>query len=222
MPLAIREGLIFPYRAGFGFVAALRHHNTWSAVDVAFTKPPRSTAQIMHPERYLAGDEPVPVTVKLPPGLSRWTFGVSTVSGRAAFDLFLRAHGVVRRRRRSRRRWSGDRMVVLTPPGDASAAHAIGLARMEWESEADAIEASEAATRAMDDTVAGATIEHTQARTRWLALDGTVSWVERRGPSLIVVIGAPASLSDALLRDAWTATGVAAPPTTRIRAPHPT
>src|SRR5215468_1969894 len=53
-PLAIREAMLFPYRAGFGFIAALRRRQPWSAVDAAFARPPRSTEQILHPERYLA------------------------------------------------------------------------------------------------------------------------------------------------------------------------
>jgi hypothetical protein len=219
-PLAVRESMIFPYRAGFGFVAALRHHNPWTSVDAAFKKPPRSTEQIIHPERYLAGDEPVPVQVSVPAALRGWTFGVSTVWGELGFDLFLRAHGVdLSVAAEAAAGWGGDRMVVLVKSGDPSPEHAIGLARMEWDSEADAIEAAEAATRAMDHATAGATVDHAETRTRWLALDGTVSWVERRGPSLVLVRGAPASLAEALATDVWTSTGPAAPPTTRIRPP---
>jgi hypothetical protein len=47
-PLAIREEMLFPYRAGFAFVAAIRRRQPWSAVDAAFRRPPRSTEQIMH------------------------------------------------------------------------------------------------------------------------------------------------------------------------------
>ncbi|HEX8111864.1 MAG TPA: hypothetical protein VF516_29230, partial [Kofleriaceae bacterium] len=39
-PLAIREAMLFPYRAGFGFIAALRRRQPWSAVDAAFARPP--------------------------------------------------------------------------------------------------------------------------------------------------------------------------------------
>jgi len=48
----------------------------------------------------------------------------------------------------------------------------------------------------------GATMEQTIERTRWLGLDGTVSWVERKGPSVVLVIGAPLALANKL--DAWT------------------
>ena len=68
-PLAIRDSLIFPYRAGLSFVAALRRRQPWSAVDAAYANPPTSTEQIIHPERYLAGDEPLRVDVTVPKSL---------------------------------------------------------------------------------------------------------------------------------------------------------
>ncbi len=56
-PLVIRETLVFPYLAGADFV-------WWFAKSFADTVPfgprlPRSTEQILHPERYEAGDEPI-------------------------------------------------------------------------------------------------------------------------------------------------------------------
>jgi hypothetical protein len=56
-PLIVREGLLFPYLAGADFMR-------WFASAYPDTQPygrrmPRSTEQILHPERYRAGDEPV-------------------------------------------------------------------------------------------------------------------------------------------------------------------
>src|SRR5439155_8533202 len=47
-PLAVRESMLFPYRAGFAFVAALRRRHPWSAIDAVFARPPRSSEQILH------------------------------------------------------------------------------------------------------------------------------------------------------------------------------
>jgi hypothetical protein len=38
---------------------------------------------------------------------------------------------------------------------------------------------------------------------RWLALDGTVASVERRGTTLVVVLGAPAWASAQLAAELW-------------------
>ncbi len=59
-PLVLREGLIFPYLAGSDFM------RWWAAARPGEPLPktaqlPRSTEQILHPERYHAGDEPVDV-----------------------------------------------------------------------------------------------------------------------------------------------------------------
>jgi hypothetical protein len=67
-PRYIREALFFPYREGAAFVQALVNHGGIEAVDKAFVDPPTTTAQILHPERYLAGIGAVEVTVSGSPG----------------------------------------------------------------------------------------------------------------------------------------------------------
>jgi hypothetical protein len=56
-PPIIRETFMFPYIYGLDFVATLQGEG-WEAVNEAFADPPRSSEQILHPEKYLAGDEP--------------------------------------------------------------------------------------------------------------------------------------------------------------------
>ena len=183
-PLAIREAMLFPYRAGFGFVAALRRRQPWSAVDAAFARPPRSTEQIIHPERYLADDQPVPVEADVPAALPGFAIAHSTVWGELGFDLLLRSHGVDERGRGRGRRRLGrrSRRSCSRRPGDRRPAHAVGIARIEWDSEVDAIEATEAAgTRARRRGRRRHRRALATTRPRCSALDGTVSWIERRG-----------------------------------------
>ena len=209
-PLAIREAMLFPYRAGFGFIAALRRRQPWAAVDSAFLRPPRSTEQILHPERYLADDPPVPIEVRAPAALPGFAIAHTTVWGELGFGLWLRSHGVDERSaNEAAAGWGGDRAVVLARAGDRRVGRAVGIARTEWDTEADAIEAAEATGKALADSVVGATIERTATRTRLFGLDGTVSWLERKGPSLVIVLGAPAWSAAALGTEVWTATSVA-------------
>lgn len=211
-PLAIREGLIFPYRAGLSFVAALRRRQPWSAVDAAYAKPPRSTEQIIHPERYLAGDEPIAIDLATPAALREFAPAHSTVWGELGFTLFLRSHGIdAATATEASAGWGGDRAVTFAKGADKRPQRAVGISRSEWDSEADALEAFEAAEKALDHAVAGATIDHVGTRTRFMALDGTVSWIDRKGPSLVLVIGAPAWAADALATEVWTASGIAKP-----------
>jgi len=51
---AVRFEKIFHYGAGLRFVRALREQGGWELVDQAFRDPPRRTAEILHPDRYLA------------------------------------------------------------------------------------------------------------------------------------------------------------------------
>jgi hypothetical protein len=209
-PLAIREAMLFPYRAGFGFIAALRRRQPWSAVDAAFARPPRSTEQIIHPERYFADDQPVPITASVPAALPGFAITHSTVWGELGFGLWLRSHGVDERAaNEAAAGWGGDRVIVVARPGNRRVARAVGIARTEWDSEADAIEAAEAAGKALADSVVGGTVEQTSNRMRLFGVDGTVSWLERRGPSVVIVVGAPAWSAEALANEVWTATGIA-------------
>jgi len=107
--------------------------------------------------------------------------------------------------------WGGDRVVVLSRPGDRRLGRAVGIARTEWDTEADAIEAAEATGKALADLVVGGTVDRTATRIRLFGIDGTVSWLERKGPSLVIVLGAPAWSAAALAGEVWTATGVARP-----------
>lgn len=62
VPPVLRDHLIVPYLAGRDFVRALHERGGWPAVRKAWTEPPRSTEQVLHPEKYLAREEPRPVS----------------------------------------------------------------------------------------------------------------------------------------------------------------
>lgn len=62
-PEIISATLLFPYESGFSFVEAVFAEGGWDAVDAMFQDPPASTEQILHPEKYLEGEEPIAVEV---------------------------------------------------------------------------------------------------------------------------------------------------------------
>ena len=53
-PRIIRDQLIFPYEQGLFFAQELYDLGGWQAINQALQDPPRSTEQILHPEKYLA------------------------------------------------------------------------------------------------------------------------------------------------------------------------
>ena len=211
-PLAIREAMLFPYRAGFSFVAALRRRQPWAAVDAAFARPPKSTEQIIHPERYFADDPPVPIEIDPPAALRGYAIAHSTVWGELGFSSFLRSHGVDPATAGiAADGWGGDRAIVLARPGEIRPERAVAIARTEWDSEPDAIEAHEAAVKALDAAVPGTAFDQAPARTRWLGVDGTVSWVERKGSSVVIVHGAPVWAAHSLGEEIWRASRIHKP-----------
>ena len=52
-PRYLRESLLFPYLRGQEFCQVLYQTGGWPALAEAFRRPPESTAQILHPERFL-------------------------------------------------------------------------------------------------------------------------------------------------------------------------
>ena len=61
MPPVLARQITFPYVEGAAFAQALYDSGGWAAVDAAYARAPASTAEILHPERYLAGWRPITV-----------------------------------------------------------------------------------------------------------------------------------------------------------------
>lgn len=63
-PRYLRETLLFPYLRGQEFCQSLYQSGGWDALAKAFRSPPASTAEIMHPERFIARTGETPGEVK--------------------------------------------------------------------------------------------------------------------------------------------------------------
>ncbi|MGD2059139.1 MAG: hypothetical protein PVI04_10455, partial [Anaerolineales bacterium] len=59
-PYASMDAL-FPYYQGRAFVEYLYDRGNWAEVNKAYQDPPESTEQILHPQKYLAGERPITV-----------------------------------------------------------------------------------------------------------------------------------------------------------------
>jgi hypothetical protein len=99
-PHALTESLSAPYVDGFAFVQERRKKGGWAAVDAAFRALPVSTEQILHPEKYDAGELPIPVAV--PP------IGALGAGFRAALDDVMGEQGL----RIMLGEWAGERAAV--------------------------------------------------------------------------------------------------------------
>ena len=62
-PRVVRESLLFPYQEGMRWTQTLRRYGGWSKVSAAFADLPKSSEQILHPEKYFVHEGPVKVSL---------------------------------------------------------------------------------------------------------------------------------------------------------------
>lgn len=68
-PGVLRDQMVVPYVRGRDFALAVWQRGGWEALRAAWDAPPVSTEQVLHPERYFAGEAPVVVEPPVgPPG----------------------------------------------------------------------------------------------------------------------------------------------------------
>jgi hypothetical protein len=118
-PRAVRESLLFPYAEGSNWAAEVYERGGWNMVSKAFTKLPRSTEQIMHPEKYFAYEPPVKVTL---PNFLRalgrgWKRIDNDVSGEWGYYLVLDEYlKDSKLSKQAAAGWGGDRFAVYEGP----------------------------------------------------------------------------------------------------------
>lgn len=118
MPQSIVKMMLFPYTSGLRFAHYLLQQGGYQEIDRAFSTPPRSTEEILHPEKYYKGEgEFVALTKEevAKPFLSEGDeivytdiigeFGISILLEALVEDGAAAARGAAG--------WGGDRVVVL-------------------------------------------------------------------------------------------------------------
>jgi hypothetical protein len=155
MPPVLQESLLFPYTSGLAFVQTLQAQG-WQAVNDAFGHPPASTEQILHPEKYLADE--APVDVSLPADLATrmgqgWKAGLEDTLGEFQIRVWLQhaAAGGDTSAAGAAEGWGGDRVTLLDGP-DGAWAIALSTA---WDTPEDAREFSAAASGVVSSLGAG-------------------------------------------------------------------
>jgi hypothetical protein len=105
----------FPYWEGREFTVALVRIGGWDGIDHAYASPPRSTEQVLHPERYL--DEREPPARILVPDLSTvlgedWTLLLQDTLGEFVIGLYLEGTLPEEMAWQAADGWDGDTFVV--------------------------------------------------------------------------------------------------------------
>jgi hypothetical protein len=147
MPPILRETLLFPYIQGLSFVQGLQAAGGWKGVDAGFARPPASTEQIIHPEKYASGE--LPVAVALPNDLAAragtgWKVALEDSMGEFQLSVWLRANTAIGTggANDAAAGWGGDRIAVLDGPNGSWAV----VLRTAWDTRSDAAAFETAAT----------------------------------------------------------------------------
>ena len=203
-PKFLRDLLTFPYIEGLTFAFELRKRQPWSAMSALYRDPPRSTSQILNPQKRL-GTREDPVPIKLPdvgsiaPGAKEVTtdelgeFGLGAVLGLQLGDPAGPA---------AARGWRGDQYRVWE---DASGRLIlVYLVAMESEARARALAATYATALEKRHAALGGKRAADAAGTLSTWRDGErVYIVEARGPELLVIEQMPSARADAARDAIW-------------------
>jgi hypothetical protein len=171
-PPYLRDTALFPYQDGLVFVSGRINAGGYSALDAAYRDLPESTEQILHPEKYAAGE--APVAVEIPSGLAAqmgadWKAAGEDTLGEFILQLWLTGNGVTAAAaREAAAGWAGDRLELLRGPNGATTVYLV----TQWDGLVDAAEFSAAA----------------KAAAAKLGAENQVVF-DRRFPKVFVVIG---------------------------------
>jgi hypothetical protein len=145
-PAWLRDSLLFSYVQGFAFCLDVRRLGGQKLLDYAFsTDPPRSSEQILHPEKWhTRRDDPVVLRwPDLSAALPGWVKVSAGELGEATIQTLLRESARSRKNAAAAAAgWGGDRFTVYEKDG-----RRVLVWWTEWDSEADAREFQAAVRR---------------------------------------------------------------------------
>lgn len=165
-PYVVRENNFY-YGDGTAFVEHLYNRGTWALVDLAYQNPPATTEQILHPEKYLAGEEAVSVDARpLDAALGEgWRLLDSDSLGELKTAMVL-GHGVAAisqldplTAEAAAAGWGGDRYQVYYR-GSTNAT--VLVAHWVWDTPDDAAEFAEAMQVYLHSRYAGARLDRSR------------------------------------------------------------
>ena len=113
-PPFIRDSLLFAYVYGARFMQVYRKSFSWAETGSLYGRLPRSTEQIIHPEKYLSEpDEPTQLDTAIDDALQDWETQYSDIFGEYQAQLALREYLTDEQAELATAGWDGDRIRLL-------------------------------------------------------------------------------------------------------------
>lgn len=205
-PAFIRENEIFPYVNGMDFVMTLYDRGGWDAVNDAYQKLPRSSEQILHPERYRRGDDPVEVELPDVAGSlsGDWQEVDRDVMGEIGLRLYLQEHVGPAVATLAAEGWGGDTYALLRN-GDQEQYLLVLLTEWDDQEEADQFWAlyRVAMSHRVDYTEEVAALVGDPESMLWRS-DAATTYARQDGKRVLIIVGPDAETVEAAA-DVWDA-----------------
>ena len=193
IPDALQKEFHFPYEAGTAFVEALLAEGGWEAVNDAYSRPPTTTEQVLHPDTYLAGE--VGEVTELEQDIT-----VGSVSGpwQLRGEPWFKSHGRLgefllrtyleeelpkSEAASAAAGWGGDRWTFHTDYEEGNLLHLV----IEWDSPAELDEFYEAYLRWLEAASGGASEALTADAALWHGPERSVYVSRRDGRATILI-----------------------------------
>ncbi|MEM3062104.1 MAG: hypothetical protein QW303_00970 [Nitrososphaerota archaeon] len=134
---ALDEILFFPYKYGENFVLFLYNLGGWNKVNQAYENIPKSTEQILHPEKYLIYEEPIKVDgIKL--NISEWSIAKTETYGEYFLRIMLSNWIGEDLSEKAAEGWGGDNFTFCIRENNVS--NYVFFWKIVWDREEDALE----------------------------------------------------------------------------------
>ena len=135
-PYFLQKTLEFAYTEGVAFISIILQLGQFAAVDAVFVDPPKSTEQILHPEKYFDKEDPIEIDIPDDPLPDGWSVQAENVMGEFFLRTWLEALGS-ENAIAAAAGWGGDAYAVYENENSGDTALVIST---EWDSNEDARE----------------------------------------------------------------------------------
>ena len=189
-PNVVQRAALFNQREGATFVSELfgTDDKGWEGVNEAYSRPPLSTEQILHPEKYFADEEPQRRSLPdFSTGLGKgWVQVSSNTMGEFLIRTYLEEHLDENQAADAAEGWGGDRYALLTGPEGQRLLISVTL----WDTFQDAAEFLDAYQVFVGVKTQGAEVTSRKIDDgrSWVRGDETI-FVARSGPAVMLIIG---------------------------------
>jgi hypothetical protein len=193
-PPLLTETFIFRYRDGLRFVETLRRARPAADLNEVFRRLPVSSEQVLHPEKYLAGETPREVEADIRAFADEgWRLTATTPLGEIGTRGLLMAGVAGEEAKRAAAGWGGDRSFVFEREGRAP----LFIWKTVWDTPRDAQEFFRAYNEMLRQRAAPVEGANAEAERVWNEA-GTFTRVRMEGSSVTVTRGAEADSVEAL------------------------